>query len=80
MSLWLCGFARDRLRIFFVTDRVHYHPDLIFAVGTQVVTLIDNLGSGGLTSDLPEAPSGGAALHDLLVRLRLYEQGGGGHG
>jgi uncharacterized protein len=23
------------------------------------------------TSDLPEAPSGGAALHDLLVRLRL---------
>ena len=28
--------------------RVHYHPDLIFSVGTQVVTLIDIPGSGGL--------------------------------
>ena len=24
-----------------MTDRVHYHPDLIFSLGTQVVTLID---------------------------------------
>lgn len=24
-----------------MTDRVHYHPDLIFSVGTQVVTLVD---------------------------------------
>jgi hypothetical protein len=24
-----------------VTDRVHYHPNLIFSVGTQVVTLVD---------------------------------------
>jgi hypothetical protein len=29
-----------------VTDRVHYHPDLIFSLGTQVVTLIDIPGSG----------------------------------
>jgi predicted nucleotidyltransferase len=31
-----------------MTDRVHYHPDLIFSVGTQVVTLIDIPGAGGL--------------------------------
>src|SRR5947209_2352474 len=31
-----------------VTDRVHYHPDLIFSVGTRVVTLVDIPGSGGL--------------------------------
>lgn len=30
-----------------MTDRVHYHPDLIFSLGTQVVTLIDVLGSSG---------------------------------
>jgi len=24
-----------------MTDRVHYHPNLIFSVGTQVVTLVD---------------------------------------
>lgn len=29
-------------------DRVHYHPDLIFSLGTQVVTLIDIPGAGGL--------------------------------
>lgn len=29
-------------------DRVHYHADLIFSLGTQVVTLIDIPGSGGL--------------------------------
>jgi len=29
-------------------DRVHYHPDLIFSPGTQVVTLIDIPGAGGL--------------------------------
>jgi uncharacterized protein len=31
-----------------VTDRVHCHPDLIFTVGTQVVTLVDLPGSAGL--------------------------------
>jgi hypothetical protein len=29
-------------------DRVHYHPDLIFSLGTQVVTLIDIPSAGGL--------------------------------
>jgi uncharacterized protein len=29
-------------------DRVHYHPNLIFSVGTQVVTLVDIPGSAGL--------------------------------
>jgi hypothetical protein len=31
-----------------VTDRVHSHPNLIFSVGTQVVTLVDICGSTGL--------------------------------
>ena len=31
-----------------MTDRVHYHPDLIFSVGTQVVTLVDIPGPAGL--------------------------------
>jgi hypothetical protein len=31
-----------------VADRVHYHPKLIFSVGTQVVTLVDIPGSAGL--------------------------------
>src|SRR5262249_54768179 len=31
-----------------VTDRVHFHPNLIFSVGTQVVTLVDIPGSAGL--------------------------------
>jgi hypothetical protein len=30
-----------------MTDRVHYHPDLIYSVGTQVVTLVDVPGSAG---------------------------------
>jgi uncharacterized protein len=30
-----------------VADRVHYHPDLIFTAGTQVVTLVDVAGSAG---------------------------------
>jgi predicted nucleotidyltransferase len=29
-------------------DRVHYHPDLIFSLGTQVVSLIDIPSAGGL--------------------------------
>jgi len=29
-------------------DRVHYHQNLIFSVGTQVVTLVDIIGSAGL--------------------------------
>jgi hypothetical protein len=35
---------------------VHFHPNLILSVGTQVVSLVD----------IP-----GAAWHDLLVRLRV---------
>lgn len=31
-----------------MTERVHYHPNLIFSVGTQVVTLVDIAGSAGL--------------------------------
>jgi hypothetical protein len=31
-----------------MSDRVHYHPNLIFSVGTQVVTLVDIPGSAGL--------------------------------
>ena len=31
-----------------MTDRVHFHPDLIFTVGTQIVSLVDVLGSAGL--------------------------------
>ncbi len=31
-----------------MADRVHYHPKLIFSVGTQVVTLVDIPGSAGL--------------------------------
>lgn len=31
-----------------MNDRVHYHSGLIFSVGTQVVTLIDIPGAGGL--------------------------------
>lgn len=31
-----------------MADRVHYHPDLIFSVGTQVVTLVDIPGAAGL--------------------------------
>jgi uncharacterized protein len=32
-----------------VTKRVHYHPNLIFSVGTQVVTLKDVVGQNGRT-------------------------------
>jgi hypothetical protein len=28
-------------------DRVHYHPNLIFSVGTQVVALVEVLGQSG---------------------------------
>jgi hypothetical protein len=31
-----------------MTDRVHYHPNLIFTAGTQVVTLVDIPGSAGI--------------------------------
>ncbi len=31
-----------------MTERVHYHPNLIFSVGTQVVTQVDIPGSAGL--------------------------------
>jgi len=117
-----------------MTDRVHYHSNLILSVGTQVVTLIDVMRQNGnvlragevqahlptlneefklpfipdlverkvngkekgcldqadvgfhqreferlraeleqayQASRLPEAPNGAAALHDLLLRIRL---------
>jgi len=38
---------RRRWVSFNVTDRTHYHPNLIFAVGTQVVTLRDVVGPNG---------------------------------
>jgi hypothetical protein len=38
----------SRWERFNVADRVHYHPDLIFSVGTQVVTRVDIAGSAGL--------------------------------
>jgi hypothetical protein len=28
-------------------DRVHHHPNLIYSLGTQVVTLVEVLGRGG---------------------------------
>ncbi len=31
-----------------MTDRVHYHPNLIFSVGTQIVTLVDIPSAAGL--------------------------------
>jgi hypothetical protein len=31
-----------------MTDRVHYHPNLILSAGTQVVTLVDIAGAAGL--------------------------------
>ena len=31
-----------------MTERVHFHPDLIFSVGTQVVTLVDIPSAAGL--------------------------------
>src|SRR5215472_4765933 len=31
-----------------MSDKVHYHPNLIFSVGTQVVTLVDIPGAAGL--------------------------------
>lgn len=31
-----------------MSDRVHYHPNLIYSAGTQVVTLVDIAGSAGL--------------------------------
>ncbi len=30
-----------------MSDRVHYHPNLIYSLGTQVVTLVDVLGQSG---------------------------------
>jgi hypothetical protein len=31
-----------------LADRGHYHPNLIYSIGTQVVTLVDIPGSAGL--------------------------------
>src|SRR5437879_1271532 len=45
---WLCGAHCKALEKRNMTDRVHYHPNLIFSVGTQVVTLVDIPGSAGL--------------------------------
>lgn len=40
-------------------DRVHYHPNLIFSVGTQVVALANVLGDGGRVN-------GDGGLHPCL--------------
>jgi hypothetical protein len=57
-----------------VTDRVHYHPNLIFSVGTQVVTLVDIPGSAGLILH-PRGTVGvvvkTAADHEHSYRIRF---------
>lgn len=40
---------RPRWEFLNVAERVHYHPNLIFSVGTQVVTLRDIVGPNGRT-------------------------------
>jgi uncharacterized protein len=37
-----------KCELFMMSDRVHFHPNLIFSVGTQVVTLVDIPGAAGL--------------------------------
>jgi predicted nucleotidyltransferase len=41
-----------------VVDRVHHHPDLIYSVGTRVVTLVEILGQSGLIAH----PSGAVGV------------------
>jgi hypothetical protein len=48
-----------------------YNANLIIPVGTQVVTLVEARGRAGGRMCPRDAPSGKAALDDLLVRLRL---------
>jgi predicted nucleotidyltransferase len=57
-------------------DRVHNHPDLIYALGTQVVTLIDIAGAGGLVLH----PRGAVGVvikaptdHDHSYRVRFAD-------
>ena len=57
-----------------MTDRTHYHPNLIFAVGTQIVTLRDVVGPNGRTLHprgsvgvVVAAPS--VALHSYRIRF-----------
>lgn len=59
-----------------MSDRVHYHPDLIFSPGTQVVTLIDIPGAAGLVLHLRgtvgvvnKAPTD----HDHSYRIRFAD-------
>lgn len=47
-------------------DRVHYHPNLIFSVGTQVVTLVDIAGSAGLDLHAPGTDKGRLTEADVL--------------
>ena len=59
-----------------MTDRVHYRPNLIFSLGTQVVTLVDIIGSGGLIVH----PRGAVGVvvksptdHDHSYRVRFLD-------
>jgi hypothetical protein len=58
-----------------MTDRVHYHPNLIFSVGTQVVTLVDIPGSAGLVLQ-PRGTVGVVVKSptDLEHSYRVHEQ------
>jgi hypothetical protein len=75
-SLRLCYFARDFEGRIIVTDRVHYHANLIFSVGTQVVTLVDIPGSAGLVLH-PRGTVGVVVKsptdHDHSYRVRFLE-------
>jgi len=57
-------------------DRVHYHPNLIFSLGTQIVTLVDIRGAG----DLIVHPRGAVGVvvkapvdHDHSYRIRFLD-------
>ena len=55
-------------------DRVHYHPNLIFSVGTQVVTLVDIPGSSGLILH-PQQALVGVIVHKITLRRRTFVPG-----
>ena len=55
-----------------MNERVHYHPDLIFSVGTQVVTLVDVVADGGRTAHARGAVGVVVkAPHDLAHSYRV---------
>jgi hypothetical protein len=59
-----------------VSDRVHYHPNLVFSAGTQVVTLVDIPGSAGLVLH-PRGTVGvvvkSASDHEHSYRVRFAD-------